>query len=589
MNPAELYTQLATQQPKRETPVVEPEDNFVLPELDEAQQKELGDYIQQAYSMYEGLPQTPRRQKRIQTLESGQVGDIDAPELTKEQLQDILTFGAQMLPGAEIAREIGASKLEPTISEDIQEGKVSDAILKGIGTASDVALAGSPFLGPAGLVVGPAALGVKALTKLARGKKGVKAGMSQVDESKLVKDKFNFRKERIFGENESRLYFNNNETLGIMEIGKDFGPEGKRLYKILMKDENNKPKGIGKVVLGQEPDGDSKIKHLVNIEIDKKERGKGIGEYIVNMLSDYSDDAKGFAIKDIQKKALPFWKKLGLFDTTPPKKNQGRIDGFVPNTSTNFRNAYKLEKTQRRAQPDKLKELAKQVEEGKVTKTKWDEEVKKLNPVSMFEEMPTVPSFRRIQAIVGNKATNKVIGKDISLESLDGKRISNRLDIPSYDNYDTWVPTMHELGKVKGKPGTVIGYGQTAVLKNVNFHTPDMQGPIKAALKVSQGATKYPFAGMEGTFKNVPVDNAYNKASEILEQIKKGESDYIQVGYNPHRASYFYDRATGLPVLNAEEVIQVGPLVLAKKPIIGKATDFKFEKGGYVHNYIEGL
>ena len=61
-----------------------------------------------------------------------------------------------MLPGAEIAREIGASKLEPTISEDIQEGKVSDAILKGIGTASDVALAGSPFLGPAGLVVGPA-------------------------------------------------------------------------------------------------------------------------------------------------------------------------------------------------------------------------------------------------------------------------------------------------------------------------------------------------------------------------------------------------------------------------------------------------
>ena len=92
--------------------------------------------------------QTPRRQKRIQTLESGQVGDIDAPELTKEQLQDILAFGAQMLPGAEIAREIGASKLEPTISEDIQEGKVSDAILKGIGTASDVALAGSPFLGP---------------------------------------------------------------------------------------------------------------------------------------------------------------------------------------------------------------------------------------------------------------------------------------------------------------------------------------------------------------------------------------------------------------------------------------------------------
>ena len=540
MNPAELYTQLATSIPKKKEPT---------------------------RSLKEGI------------------GIQDVPELTREQLQDILTLGAQMLSGSDIAREIGASKLEPTISEDIQEGRISDAALKGVGTVSDVALAASPFLGPAGLVVGPAALGVKALTKLARGKKGVKAGMSQVDESKLVKDKFNYSKQRILG-GESRLYFNDNETLGLMELGKDFGPEGKRLYQILMIDDNKKTKKVGKVVLGQEPDGDSKIQHLVNIEIDKKERGKGIGEYVVNMLSDYSDDAKGFAIKDIQKKALPFWKKLGLFDTT---KTKGTIDGFVPNTSTNFRNAYKLPETQRRAQPDTLKELAKQLEEGKITKTKWDEEVKKLNPVSMFEEMPTVPSLKRIQSIVGNKANNKVIGKDISLESLDGKRVSNRLDIPSYDNYDTWVPTMHELGAAKGEPGKVIGYGQTAVLKNVDFHTPDMQRPIKMALKVAQGKSKSPFAGMEGTFKNTPVEEAYNKASEILEQIKRGESDYIQVGYNPQRASYFYDRATGLPVLNAEEVIQVGPLVLAKKPIMGKAADFKFEKGGYVHNYIEGL
>ena len=45
MNPAELYTQLATQTPKRETPVVEPEDNFVLPELTEAEEKELGDKL----------------------------------------------------------------------------------------------------------------------------------------------------------------------------------------------------------------------------------------------------------------------------------------------------------------------------------------------------------------------------------------------------------------------------------------------------------------------------------------------------------------------------------------------------------------
>ena len=258
-------------------------------------------------------------------------------------------------------------------------------------------------------------------------------------------------------------------------------------------------------------------------------------------------------------------------------------------TLEGIRKAYKLPKTQRYVQPNKLKTLAKDLEQGKITKIKWDEEVNKINPVRMFEEMPVVPSLKRIEAVVGTKATNKIIGKDIALENLDGKRVSNRLDIPSYNSYDTWVPTIHNLGKAKGRPGKVIGYGQTAVLKNVDFHTPDMDYPIKASLKVAQGGAKSPFAGMEGTFKNVPVDNTYNRASEILEQIKKGESDYIQVGYNPQRASYFYDRATGLPVLNAEEVVQVGPLVLAKKPTMGKATDFKFKKGGYVHNYIEGV
>ncbi len=547
MNQNELYKTLAVETPrpeivetpKPEVAVVEPQKSIT----DEEAGFELDNLATSLYEQYEKLSPAQR-------------------------------FVAEVAPGTgEAISAYETPKYARETKEAFEEGNYGQTAIKGLLTAMS-AIGAVPILGTA--VRAPKAI-IKA---------GLKVGMSKVDESKLVKNKFNYSKKRIMGKGESRLYFNDNETLGLMEIGKDFGSESKRMYQILMRDKNNKPTRVGKVVLAQKPDGDSKIQHLVNIEIDKKERGKGIGEYIVNMLSDYSDDAKGFAIKDIQKKALPFWKKLGLFDTT---KKLGRTDGFVPNTSTNFKNAYKLEKTQRRAQPDKLKELAKQVEEGKVTKTKWDEEVKKLNPVSMFEEMPTVPSFRRIQAIVGNKATNKVIGKDISLESLNGKRISNRLDIPSYDNYDTWVPTMHELGAAKGEPGKVIGYGQTAVLKNVDFHTPDMQRPIKMALKVAQGKSKSPFAGMEGTFKNTPVEEAYNKASEILEQIKKGESDYIQVGYNPQRASYFYDRATGLPVLNAEEVIQVGPLVLAKKPIIGKAADFKFEKGGYVHNYIEGL
>jgi hypothetical protein len=36
------------------------------------------------------------------------------------------------------------------------------------------------------------------------------------------------------------------------------------------------------------------------------------------------------------------------------------------------------------------------------------------------------------------------------------------------------------------------------------------------------------------------------------------------------------------PVISAEEVLQVGPLVLAKGIVKGKPTDFKFKTGGMV-------
>ena len=115
----------------------------------------------------------PKRKEPVRSLKEG-VGSQEIPDISDEEagsiLDNVMKFGLQMLSGSDIAREIGASKLEPTISEDIQEGRIGDAALKGVGTASDVALAASPFLGPAGLVVGPAALGVKAATKVLKSK-----------------------------------------------------------------------------------------------------------------------------------------------------------------------------------------------------------------------------------------------------------------------------------------------------------------------------------------------------------------------------------------------------------------------------------
>ena len=76
----ELYTQLATDIPQSDRPVAVPEDNFVLDELNEIQEKELGDYINQAYSMYEGLQPA---QKFIAEVAPGTGEAISAYETKK--------------------------------------------------------------------------------------------------------------------------------------------------------------------------------------------------------------------------------------------------------------------------------------------------------------------------------------------------------------------------------------------------------------------------------------------------------------------------------------------------------------------------
>ena len=86
----------------------------------------------------------PKSKVLVRSLREG-IGSQDVPELTNQQLQDILLFGAQMLPGSDIAREIGASKLEPPIAEDVAEKKIIDPLLKGISTTGDVMLASAPL------------------------------------------------------------------------------------------------------------------------------------------------------------------------------------------------------------------------------------------------------------------------------------------------------------------------------------------------------------------------------------------------------------------------------------------------------------
>jgi len=144
-----------------------------------------------------------------------------------------------------------------------------------------------------------------------------------------------------------------------------------------------------------------------------------------------------------------------------------------------------------------------------------------------------------------------------------------RLDIPSYTNHGVWVPTVHEQASGFGA-GKSIGHESVASVLNPMFGMSE-----KAAASIASGKPKGTIATIKGEWNPVDQEQAVASAQEYL-----NHPDWRQVGMDPERHSYFYDRETMEPITHAEEALQIGPLVLAKKPVYGNKEDFKYAKGG---------
>jgi len=200
--------------------------------------------------------------------------------------------------------------------------------------------------------------------------------------------------------------------------------------------------------------------------------------------------------------------------------------------------------------PD-VAQAARDLEQGLISSAEYDAIVRNVNPIEPITQVPETPSFYEMGAALdSNKVEKGIIGLNKTIP--DGTMVGSRLDIPAYNNYNTWVVSLHEGAGVSGKS---LGYGKTAVLDNVVFNS----NP-KAALNVSTGKkSKAPFARMNGNWRNVDPEDARAMAQQYM-----NDPEWVQVGMNPNRHSFFYDKATGNALDSAEQIVQIGPLVLAK-------------------------
>ena len=234
-----------------------------------------------------------------------------------------------------------------------------------------------------------------------------------------------------------------------------------------------------------------------------------------------------------------------------------------------WQEANKLPESKRQKQRPEVIQSLQRVLAGKKTIEEHNKLIDEVFPPYFYtkENAPEFPTLVEVRGAVGKKTLTGgrgIIDADVFVE--EGRRVSSRLDIPAYDQRGVWAVTLHE----PGKGGKAFAYGQSAILKNVEFTT----NP-KDALDIAMGQAKGTIARIEGDWINHNSRKTYTEALDLLDS-----NEWVQVGMNPYKHSYFYDKETMKPLKSASEVIQVGPLVLAKKDkklIYAEADDFKVD------------
>ena len=214
-----------------------------------------------------------------------------------------------------------------------------------------------------------------------------------------------------------------------------------------------------------------------------------------------------------------------------------------------------------------LQESAKRILEGTGSREEHEALVNAHKPVTPYSFVPAPAGVDEARDAVGKKIVKN--GVDLWQHTIpEGHPVGLRLDIPAYTNKGVWVNSIHNEGEKGLIPNT--SYSNISAVKNASFEMPQAD-----MLEVAAGASKTPKARIMGNWNPVDQEQAVASAQEYL-----NHPDWRQVGMDPERHSYFYDRETMEPITHAEEALQIGPLVLAKKPVYGNKEDFKYAKGG---------
>lgn len=226
----------------------------------------------------------------------------------------------------------------------------------------------------------------------------------------------------------------------------------------------------------------------------------------------------------------------------------------------NFKNKNRLpveKKIGNKPMPSELVPFFDDYRKGNISQSDYIKQTMKFFPPQTFTNVPKLTPLDNIGQALNKKQTDKgkaILGRGAFID--EGTKVESRLDIPAYNEFGIWSASIR--GKTPENMTKTV-YGQTAHLVSKGKEKIKFLGSGTKSLKVAEGGNKSPFAVMEGYYKATSPEKSTQLAKKYM-----NNSEWSQIGMNPRRAGYFYDKADGMPVSEADEVIQIGPLVLGK-------------------------
>jgi hypothetical protein len=243
------------------------------------------------------------------------------------------------------------------------------------------------------------------------------------------------------------------------------------------------------------------------------------------------------------------------------------------------------------ARIDVLEKAAKRLQNDEIDYSTYDNLVNDAKPIVPYETVPAPEKLNNMKSAISGIAKDPRTGIKTDKENMvgivnetvnEGDVVGVRLDIPSYRKNGTWTVSLHagkDLRFREGDAGLQIPTNLAAGSPLAYESTAVVTGPVsfgmaeKGALGIAAGREKTTIATFQGNYKKATPDEAFLLAQEMM-----NDPNVVQIGMDPTRHSYFYDRMTTQPVVGADLAVQVGPLVLARNPVFANKQNFKYSK-----------